>query len=112
MARCSCAGTGQPSSSARHRAAARHHHEKRFPKDYRVVGHVVDYVHLNPVRTVNVPADQTALYPWSSMGRFVRGSRCHGLTAEDWLKCDQLDDTAAGWSQYQAHLVGLAGNLE
>ena len=81
-------------------------------EDYRFVGHVVDYVHLNPVRAGIVPANQASLYPWSSLGRFVRGPRFRGLTAEDWLKCHQLEDTAEGWSQYQAHLVELAGNLE
>jgi len=81
-------------------------------EDYRILGHIVDYVHLNPVRAGIVPANQAALFRWSSLGRFVRGSRFSGLTAGDWLKCHQLEDTARGWAQYQEHLIELAGNLE
>jgi REP element-mobilizing transposase RayT len=80
-------------------------------EDYRQLGHVVDYVHLNPVRAGIVPANQASHYPWSSLGRFVQGPRFRGLTAIDWLKCHQLEDTAEGWLRYQGHLVELAGNL-
>jgi putative transposase len=81
-------------------------------EDYRLLGHVVDYVHLNPVRAGIVSANEASLYPWSSLGRFVRGSRFPGLTAGDWMKCHGFEDNAEGWSSYQAHLVELAGNLE
>lgn len=80
-------------------------------EDYQLLGHVVDYVHLNPVRAGIVPADQASLFPWSSLGRFVRGPRFPGLTAGDWLKCHQIEDNAEGWSQYQGYLIELAGNL-
>jgi putative transposase len=81
-------------------------------EDYRTLGHVVDYVHLNSVRAGIVPANRAALFRWSSLGRFVRGSRFPGLTASEWLKFRQLEDTAEGWAQYQKYLIELAGNLE
>ena len=81
-------------------------------EDYRTLGHVVDYVHLNPVRAEIVSANCAALFRWSSLGRFVRGPRFPGLTACDWLKCHELEDTSEGWTRYQKHLVELAGNLE
>jgi putative transposase len=81
-------------------------------EDYRNLGHVVDYVHLNPVRAGIIPANHASLFRWSSLGRFVRGSRFPGLTASDWLKCHQLEDTVKGWSRYQQHLIELSGNLE
>jgi len=81
-------------------------------EDFRTLGHVVDYVHLNPVRAGIVPANHASLFRWSSLGRFVRGSRFPGLTAGDWLKCRQLEDSAEGWARYQKHLVELAANLE
>jgi putative transposase len=81
-------------------------------EDYRTLGHVVDYVHLNPVRAGIVPAEHASLFRWSSLGRFVRGPRFPGLTASGWLRYRQLEDTAEGWAQYQEHLFELAGNLE
>jgi REP element-mobilizing transposase RayT len=81
-------------------------------EDCRILGHVVDYVHLNPVRAGIVPGNQASLFRWSSLGRFVRGSRFPGLTASDWLRCRQLEDTARGWEQYQKYLIELAGSLE
>jgi putative transposase len=81
-------------------------------EDHRTLGHVVDYVHLNPVRAGIVPANGAALFRWSSLGRFVRGVRFPGLTADDWLKCNELEDTVEGWARYQEHLAELAGNLE
>jgi REP element-mobilizing transposase RayT len=47
-----------------------------------VLGKVVDYIHLNPVRAKIVPPEQVKAYRWSSLGEIVRG--------EGWI-----DD--AGW---------------
>ncbi|MBI5382995.1 MAG: transposase [Opitutae bacterium] len=80
-------------------------------EDQRYLGHVVDYVHLNPVRAGVVAVEQAAQFRWSSLGRFVRGPRFQGLQAGEWLACRGLEDSAEGWTRYQAHLVELAGNL-
>jgi putative transposase len=80
-------------------------------EDYRILGHVVDYVHLNPVRAGIVAADQAASFRWSSLGRFVRGERLPWLVATKWLENLQLADNPQGWRAYQAHLVELNSNL-
>lgn len=81
-------------------------------EDWKVLSHVVDYVHLNPVKAKIVPADQADRYRWSSLGGFVRGPRMPGLSAAEWLASHGCEDTASGWEHYKAHLVELAGNLE
>ena len=80
-------------------------------EDYRILGHVVDYVHLNPVRAGIVAADQAASFRWSSLGRFVRGERLPWLVAQKWLEGLQLADNPDGWRAYQAHLIELHSNL-
>lgn len=81
-------------------------------EDVRMLGHVVDYVHLNPVRAKVVPPDQADRYRWSSLGIFVRGERFKGLTAAEWLAQCGCEDTEEGWRRYRSHLVELANNLE
>ena len=81
-------------------------------EDYLILGHVVDYVHLNPVRAGIVTAEQAACFRWSSLGAFVRGPRFPGLSAVDWLQQQNLEDSSGGWTRYLAHLQELAGNLE
>jgi REP element-mobilizing transposase RayT len=80
-------------------------------EDYRTLGHVVDYVHLNPVRAGIVAVDQAASFRWSSLGRFVRGERLPWLVANKWLECFHLADNPEGWRAYQAHMVELSSNL-
>lgn len=71
-----------------------------------VLGKIVDYIHLNPVRAKIVPADQVTTYRWSSLAGIVRG--------EGWV-----DD--AGWRAggrfgaepehrraYEAYLIEIA----
>ncbi len=65
---------------------------------------VADYIHLNPVRAGIVPLEQAAAFRWSSLGRFVRGPRPECLAAPEWLWERGLEDTAAGWTDYCAHL--------
>ena len=43
-------------------------------EDAAVLGKVVDYIHLNPVRAKIVLADQVKDYPWSSLDSIVKGS--------------------------------------
>lgn len=55
-------------------------------EDAAVLGKVVDYIHLNPVRAKIVPAEQVANYRWSSLGGVLRG--------ESWI--DDLGWRAGG----------------
>jgi len=43
-------------------------------EDAAVLGKVVDYIHLNPVRAKIVLAEQVRDYPWSSLDSIVKGS--------------------------------------
>jgi len=81
-------------------------------EDCRMLAHVVDYVHLNPVRAHIVSPDQAAAFRWSSLGRFVRGPRFEGLSAIEWLSMYALADKKEDWILYQNHLTELAGDLE
>lgn len=77
-----------------------------------VMSHIVDYVHLNPVRAEIVDADNAASFRWSSLGRFVRGARFPGLVANEWLEAKGLVDNDNGWAAYQTELKELAENLD
>jgi REP element-mobilizing transposase RayT len=80
-------------------------------EDFAVLGRVVDYIHLNPVRARVIPADQVANFRWSILRRFVRGPRPAGMVAAEWLEArGGWKDTAEGWRAYVAHLIGLGQN--
>jgi len=67
----------------RYRSERGHLFQGRFQalpiEDHRVMGHVIDYVHLNPVRAGIVAQGEVGLYPWSSLNRFLRRGRFPGL---------------------------------
>lgn len=81
-------------------------------EDYRVLGHVVDYVHLNPVRAKVVEVGGASWFKWSSLHRFVQGDRFPGLDASGALGGRGWDDTKPGWRGYLDHLSELADNQE
>ncbi|CAM2802700.1 transposase [Rariglobus hedericola] len=81
-------------------------------EDARVMGHVIDYVHLNPVRAQVVEASQVGAFRWSSLARFLRGPRFAGLDPEGALNGRGWSDTPDGWSGYVEHLIALAANQE
>jgi len=81
-------------------------------EDTAVMGHVVDYVHLNPVRAQVVSAAQVGAFRWSSLSRFLRGARFTELDAQGALGGRGWSDTPQGWSEYVTHLVTIAGNHE
>jgi putative transposase len=81
-------------------------------EDTAVMSHVVDYVHLNPVRAGVVSADQVGAFRWSSLVRFVRGGRFVGMDPQGALGGRGWPDTPDGWSGYLEHLVGLASRHE
>lgn len=77
-------------------------------QDYAVVGRVVDYIHLNPVRAGIVPAEQVMNYRWSSLRCFVRGPRPAEMSAAPWLSArGGWTDNADGWAAYLNYLVEL-----
>ena len=75
-----------------------------------VMEHVIDYVHLNPVRAGIVEAAQVGAFRWSSLSRFLRGLRFAGLDPAGALVGRGWSDTADGWTAYVEHLVALAAN--
>jgi len=50
-----------------------------------VLGRVVDYIHLNPVRAGVVAPGQVEQFRWSSLPQFIKGKRPTGLVCSDWL---------------------------
>jgi hypothetical protein len=81
-------------------------------EDHRHLGHVVDYIHLNPVQAKIVDAASPHLYRWSSLGAFLSADRPSGLVAKDWLETLGMSDTKDDWRSYLAHLKELASDLE
>jgi REP element-mobilizing transposase RayT len=71
---------------------------------------LINYIHLNPVRAGTVKADQVAAFRWSSLSRFIKGTRPPGLTATDLLAQLGLSDTAEGWDRYVRYLVELSND--
>ncbi len=82
-------------------------------EDFAVLARVVDYIHLNPVRASVVAPEQVSEYSWSSLRRFRQGPRLPGMAAREWLRIHGgLRDDAAGWRDYEEHLVSLAKDAE
>ncbi len=81
-------------------------------QDSRVMAHVIDYVHLNPVRAHVVEAAHVGAFRWSSLARFLRGPRFAGLDPEGALAGRGWSDTPEGWTSYVEHLIALAANQE
>ncbi len=100
----------------RYRSERGHMFQGRFQalpiEDHRVMGHVIDYVHLNPVRAKIVTPGEVGLYPWSSLNRFLQRGRFPGLDPKGALEGRGWRDNEAGWTGYVQYLVELAGNLE
>lgn len=71
---------------------------------------LVNYIHLNPVRSKIVPPDQVALFRWGSLSRFLRGNRFEGLNPSTWMEGLGLKDNPDGWAAYIDQLRGLAGD--
>jgi len=75
-----------------------------------VLSHVVDYIHLNPVRAHAITADQLESFRWSSLAGFVCGKdkRFKGLAPEYWLEQHGLKDEPSDWKRYNERLRDLA----
>ena len=61
---------------------------------------VVDYIHLNPVRTGLVSSEQAVQFRWSSLNRFFKNQRFNGLSTIGWMQSMGLEDSAEGWREY------------
>jgi putative transposase len=100
----------------RYRAERGHLFQGRYHagliEDFRVLEHVVDYIHLNPSRAGIIPADQASSFRWSSLGRFIRGTGFAGLVCEDWLQGRFGQTSGETWPRYVQHLSQLSANLE
>lgn len=68
-----------------------------------VLGKVVDYIHLNPVRAKIVPADQAKSYLWSSFGELVRGESW--IDDAGWRAGDRFGPGLADRKAYEAYLA-------
>jgi len=81
-------------------------------QDYRQLGHVVDYIHLNPVQAKIVDGAHPHTYRWSSLGPFLSDQRPSILVAQDWLATHGFADSKDGWVSYLLHIKELASSLE
>jgi putative transposase len=48
-------------------------------EDEKLLGHIIDYVHLNPVRAKIVSKEQVDKYRWSSLNLYVRKQAWRGM---------------------------------
>jgi len=77
-----------------------------------VLGRVVDYIHLNPVRAGVVAPSQVEQFRWSSLPQFIKGKRPAGLVCSDWLAArGGWKDNASGLKSYLQYLHEI-GNDE
>lgn len=75
------------------------------------LAHVVNYIHLNPVRAGIVELAQLRQFRWSSLRRFLQGERPAALVCAEWLhELGGLTDTPEGWRSYQSYLAWLAAD--
>jgi putative transposase len=72
-------------------------------ENFEVMGKVVDYIHLNPVRAKIVSAEQVANYRWSSLARIVKADGW--LNEEGWRAGGRFGGEAAARKAYEAYLV-------
>lgn len=76
-----------------------------------VLGYVVNYIHLNPIRAGVVTLENLRKYPWTSYHRFRQRNRPAFLACENWLfELGGLQDTPGGWRSYESYLTWLAQN--
>jgi REP element-mobilizing transposase RayT len=71
---------------------------------------VINYIHLNPVRAMIVPAGQAAAFPWGGLRRLISLPRPAWLVASPLLPQLGLEDNAHGWARYLTYLSELAGD--
>jgi REP element-mobilizing transposase RayT len=76
-----------------------------------VMAHVVDYVHLNPVRAKLIAKEHVEKFRWSSLNLFVRSVAWKGMESALCLRQRGPEGANADWPRYLDHLRELADNL-
>jgi putative transposase len=79
-------------------------------EDHDVMSHVIDYVHLNPVRAGLILPEQVGAFRWSSLNRFLRGPRFSGMDPLGALEGRGWSDCPECWASYVAHLTRMAAD--
>lgn len=74
-----------------------------------LVRQLVDFLHLNPVRSGLRSVYNLESYPWSSFPKYLdRSGRPECLTCAGWLRhLKGLRDSPAGWARYREHLAAV-----
>jgi REP element-mobilizing transposase RayT len=70
-----------------------------------VLGKIVDYIHLNPVRAKIVPPEQVKSYRWSSLGDILRGEGW--VDDAGWRAGGRFGSDRAARKDYEAYLVDV-----
>lgn len=76
------------------------------------LGHVVDYLHLNPATAKIVPVETIDSYRWSSLHGLIKGLPFPGLSSEQWLGQHGCTADKKGLIDYKQYLVELFANQE
>jgi hypothetical protein len=77
-------------------------------EDTTALARVVDYIHLNPLRSGIVPPEQLKAYRWSSLRAFMRGPRDPAMRSADWLGArGGWRDDPEGWTAYEQYLIAI-----
>lgn len=77
-------------------------------EDAAVLGKVVDYIHLNPVRAKIVPAERVRDYPWSSLDGIVKGDgRVDDL---GWRAAGRFGTDEAARKKYESYLIEVGSD--
>lgn len=77
-------------------------------EDAAVLGKVVDYIHLNPVRAKMVSAPEVRNYPWSSLGGILKGDgRVDDL---GWRAAGRFGTDDAARMAYEAYLIEVGSD--
>jgi REP element-mobilizing transposase RayT len=79
-------------------------------EDAAILVRVINYIHLNPVRAMIVPAGQAAEYAWGSLRRLIKAPRPAWLVANALLPRLGWEDNAQGWGRYLTYLSELASD--
>jgi putative transposase len=72
--------------------------------------HLINYVHLNPLRAGEVGLEQLRTFRWSSLGALLASPSPSWLVADRLLRQLNLCDSTAGWTHYLTYLLEIAGN--
>jgi hypothetical protein len=73
---------------------------------------LINYIHLNPVRSGEITVDRMRQLPWCSLATFLAPDRPRWLAAHRLLSQLNLDDSPSGWATYVQSLIELAGDPE